>query len=76
MSNTEEVSVLGETVFTVGGSLLVDMKTAWVDLSRYETIKITRDGTQLATVRVDRSSNDIVFTNADGIIIHTIKGGC
>lgn len=68
--------MLGETVFTVGGSLLVDMKTAWVDLSRYETIKITRDGTQLATVRVDRSSNDIVFTNADGIIIHTIKGGC
>lgn len=57
---------------------LVKLDEAWIDLSRYKTIRLARNGVLIATIKVTENtdgSESVVFMNANNEISHTLEGG-
>lgn len=57
---------------------LVKLDEAWIDLSRYKTIKLVRNGGLVATIKVTEhtdGSESVILMNANNEIVHTLEGG-
>lgn len=57
---------------------LVKLDEAWIDLSRYKTIRLARNGGLIATIKVTEhtdGSESVILMNANNEISHTLEGG-